>query len=300
MYLLDDDGEIIEAECSFDQFEGTPCVVVESSGGANIARGVKRRNPDYNKLLSVLFRRLANCGVRINRVALDSSRVAKLPIEERIAKLPIDYPIDLASVNVDEFRKLLQREIAQMHRDPSARKGGNAQKRIRILTDKRIDSQQLVSGHDKLRVTDSDKVYAPGLTETERSYLRSARIGQGQFRKNLLTNFKGVCPVTGIKDERLLVASHIKPWKICTNAERLDAHNGILFSALADQLFDQGLVTFADNGEVMSSPSLSASDRINSGIDNWGKLKLSERSKRYMEYHRAVEFQSTQLIAADV
>jgi hypothetical protein len=176
MYLLDDNGQIIEAECSFDQFEGAPCIVVESSGGANSARGVKRRNPDYNKLLSVLFERLANVGAQINRVLLDSNRVASLPVEERTAKLPIEYPVNLASVDIEEFRKLLQREIALMHRDPSATKGGNAQKRIRVLTDRRVDAQQLMSRQGEFGATDDAETHTPGLTETERSYLRDTLI----------------------------------------------------------------------------------------------------------------------------
>ena len=32
MYLLDDNNQIIEAECGLDHFECSPCVVVESSG----------------------------------------------------------------------------------------------------------------------------------------------------------------------------------------------------------------------------------------------------------------------------
>ena len=293
MYLLDDNSQIIEAECSFDQVEGFPCVVVESSGGANLARGVKRRNPDYNKLLKVLFQRLAASGIRIDRVVLDSSKVSNMPVEKRIAKLPVPYPVDLSSVEIDGFRKSLQREIALMHRDPSATKGGNAQKRIRILTDIPIDPQRLISvqgGQDDAATLDE---FAPGLTETERSYLRSARIGQGQFRKELLAMYESRCPVTGIENERLLVASHIKPWKMCTNAERLDSHNGILLSALADRLFDQGLVTFENNGSVCASAILSVSDRTNCGIKGWQKLRLSVRSKNYMEYHRSVEFKNT-------
>lgn len=81
MYLRDDNNEIIDAECSFDLFVGAPCVVVESSGGANPARGVKRRNPDYNKLLGLLFYRLAKTGAKITRVVLDSSKVSGLPVE---------------------------------------------------------------------------------------------------------------------------------------------------------------------------------------------------------------------------
>jgi len=292
MYLRDDNNEIIDAECSFDQFAGSTCVVVESSGGANLARGVKRRNPDYNKLLGVLLYRLAKTGTQIVRVILDSSRVSGLPAEQRVANLAMPYPIDLNSVDIEDFRKMLQREVAQMHREPNAKQSGNAQKRIRICLSKSVDPDQLISVVGDITES-NEEVFAPGLTETERSYLRSSRVGQGQFRKDLVSKYGGKCPITGIEQDQLLVASHIKPWKVCTNAERLDSNNGILLSALVDQLFDKGLVSFSEDGEVIVSPRLSTTDSAKCGIEQWQRLQLTVQSRIYMEYHRAVEFKCT-------
>jgi hypothetical protein len=291
MYLLDDNNEIVDSECGFDHFEGMPCVVIESSGGASPARGIRRRNPDYNKLLGLLFHRLAKTDARINRVVLDSRRVTDFPVEGRVANLMRPYPIDLNTVDIEEFRRMLQRELAQMHRDPNAKRGGNAQKRIRICLDRSIDPDQLISAAGR-ETGPADEELAPGLTETERDYVRSARVGQGQFRKDLIREYGGRCPITGIEQERLLIASHIKPWKVCTNAERLDSNNGILLSVLVDRLFDEGLVSFSEDGFVLVSPCLSTSDKAKCGIELWHRLPLSGRSKLYMAYHRAVEFKS--------
>lgn len=82
------------------------------------------------------------------------------------------------------------------------------------------------------------------LDETEKARLVLARVGQGQFRNDLLANFKNTCPLTGIKHTSLLVASHIKPWRECNNVERLDALNGLLLSSLMDRLFDRYFITF--------------------------------------------------------
>lgn len=82
MYLLDKLNKPVDAEFSLDLVENEPCVVVESSGGSNPIRGVKRRNPDYNKLLSILFSRLADSGIRITKVVLDSERVTGFPVPE--------------------------------------------------------------------------------------------------------------------------------------------------------------------------------------------------------------------------
>jgi predicted restriction endonuclease len=51
-----------------------------------------------------------------------------------------------------------------------------------------------------------------------------------------------------------LRASHIVPWADCDDEQRLDIHNGLLLSALWDGAFDQGLVSFADDGAVLASP----------------------------------------------
>lgn len=294
MYLCDDNNKIIDAECSFDQFAGSPSVVVESSGGADPARGAERRNPDYNKLLGILFYRLAKTGTQITRVVLDSSRVSGIPVEQRVANLGLPYPIDLNSVDIEYFRKMLQREVAQMHQDPNAKQGGSSQKRIQICLSKSVDPDQLISAVGGINEP-TEEVFAPRLTETERNYLRSSRVGQGQFRKDLFSKYGRNCPITGIEQDRLLVASHIKPWKVCTNAERLDANNGILLSALVDRLFDKGLVSFSENGGVIVSPRLSTRDRAKCGIEQWQRLQLTAQSRIYMEYHRAVEFKCTDL-----
>lgn len=115
MFLLDDQNTIINAEWSLDLLKGSPCVVVESSGGANPALGTKRRNPDYNELLSLIFRRLAHSGIKITRIVLDSSKVSSVSVDERAAKLDRPYPVDLSATDIDEFRKMLQREISCMH-----------------------------------------------------------------------------------------------------------------------------------------------------------------------------------------
>lgn len=96
----------------------------------------------------------------------------------------------------------------------------------------------------------------PLTTEAERLVVQ--RIGQDIFRRSLMDYWQGRCPLTGISDPALLRASHIVPWRVCeSDAQRLDVHNGLLLSALWDAAFDKGLVTFADNGRPMFSPSLS-------------------------------------------
>lgn len=48
--------------------------------------------------------------------------------------------------------------------------------------------------------------------------IRQARQGQGSYREKLLAECP-FCPITMINDERLLIASHIKPWAVASDAE---------------------------------------------------------------------------------
>lgn len=130
------------------------------------------------------------------------------------------------------------------------------------------------------------------LTKTEREAVITARIGQGIFRENLIKKYDGCCIVTGIDDKRILVASHIRPWSVSTNEQRLSVENGLLLSTLYDKLFDIGLITFSEEGQIICSRELE-----NKNID---LLKI-DRNKKYdlktsavfienLKYHQGVVF----------
>ena len=90
------------------------------------------------------------------------------------------------------------------------------------------------------------------LDETEKEQLIMARRGQGLFRKNV-EKVEQSCRVTGVMKKTLLIASHIKPWRLCNNSERLDGNNGLLLSPHIDRLFDQGWITFSNSGDMICS-----------------------------------------------
>jgi HNH endonuclease len=104
----------------------------------------------------------------------------------------------------------------------------------------------------------------PRTTEAERLVIQ--RVGQDIFRDALMDYWGGRCPLTGITEPALLRASHIVPWSECTDAQRLDVHNGLLLSALWDAAFDHGLITFDDDGTVRASSPLSESARQALGL----------------------------------
>lgn len=95
-----------------------------------------------------------------------------------------------------------------------------------------------------------------GSDETEREQLILARQGQGRFRSALLRTFGGRCALTGFDFEPALRASHIKPWRECSNQERLDSENGLLLRADVDALFDGGHISFTNAGSLILSSGL--------------------------------------------
>lgn len=89
-----------------------------------------------------------------------------------------------------------------------------------------------------------------------RETLIKVRVNQHHFRKMILNNYNDTCAITGINDNRLLIASHIIPWADREDT-RLDPENGICLSALYDKAFDKGLITIRpDDYTVMVSPEL--------------------------------------------
>lgn len=93
------------------------------------------------------------------------------------------------------------------------------------------------------------------IPETQRLQLTKARIGQGLFRKQVML-IDPRCRVTGVEDSRLLIASHIKPWRDASNAERISGFNGIMLSPHVDALFDERLISFEDDGRMLVHASL--------------------------------------------
>jgi len=124
-------------------------------------------------------------------------------------------------------------------------------------------------------------------TKTERTGLVTSRVGQGWYRRALLSKFGGKCAVTGLDLEEVLIASHIVPWRASSEDERLDPNNGILLSPTYDALFDKHLISFSDDGNILVSSSLTAEQRIAAGINTNEKIKINEGMKAYLSRHRA-------------
>lgn len=127
--------------------------------------------------------------------------------------------------------------------------------------------------------------------KTESVAIASSRLGQGVFRDGLFRMW-GACAVTGYKRPRLLIASHIKPWKHSTDSERLDPHNGLLLQPTFDKLFDLGLITFSDSGEMIRSSILSNDELVTLKINPDARLReVFINTREYLRFHRENQFE---------
>lgn len=122
---------------------------------------------------------------------------------------------------------------------------------------------------------------------TEREGLVTSRVGQGAYRKGIIHRWNYKCAVTDFSDPRILIASHIVPWKDASDQERLDVDNGILLSPTYDALFDRHLISFENTGKIILSEKISWEDYKKIGVSGQEKiLDLSSGNKEYLEIHR--------------
>jgi hypothetical protein len=127
------------------------------------------------------------------------------------------------------------------------------------------------------------------LKPTERAAIIQSRIGQGLYRKGMLELWGGKCALTGCNIPEVLVASHAKPWKLSTNQERLDRHNGLLLAAHVDALFDSGLIGFDSDGLLIRSPKLSLDQIEVLGLKGFAKLRfIKDSHRKFFAEHRRI------------
>lgn len=137
--------------------------------------------------------------------------------------------------------------------------------------------------------TEQEKIESSeDISSKKKEQLIQSRVGQGEYRKKLLEDCM-FCPITDVNDERLLVASHIKPWAKCNDVEKIDPNNGFMFTPTYDKLFDRGFISFDDDKRMLVSPWISPMNQKRLNIyegKKVEKLQLNDKRKQYLIYHR--------------
>ena len=154
------------------------------------------------------------------------------------------------------------------------------------------DVVDLLPRLDPLSLTPGDQeiLSESHVSETEKQALVLARRGQGLFR-NRVRVFEPRCRVTDVSSDRLLIASHIKPWKNANNDERLDGNNGLFLSPHIDKLFDAGFITFTSKGKMQVSDMLDRDVLPKWSIDPTNNVGAFSTDQAYfLDYHMENQF----------
>jgi putative restriction endonuclease len=114
---------------------------------------------------------------------------------------------------------------------------------------------KLAAGHGLELGDDVDLELPPTELGRTRTATVQVRVNQARFRKSVLVGYDSTCCISGLQDERLLIASHIVPWSEDTH-NRLNPQNGLCLSALHDRAYDQGLITVLPDYTVRVSAKL--------------------------------------------
>ncbi len=130
------------------------------------------------------------------------------------------------------------------------------------------------------------------ISEKYKESVVKSRIGQGQYRNELISYWKS-CVITGVKIQEMLIASHIKPWKDCNYEEAVDKFNGLLLTPTLDKAFDLGYISFNEDGVIIISKELSETELKNLSICRHSKIaNLDKRHHPYLKYHREIIFRN--------
>lgn len=155
---------------------------------------------------------------------------------------------------------------------------------------KNLDIQEIVNVGDI-------KLIPPG---EFREQMIKTRVGQYFFRISVLNSYNNRCCVTGLSKTELLVASHIKPWKVSDEqTEQTNPSNGLCLNSLHDKAFDRGLITITHDFKIWISDAVKSAE-MDDCTKKWfmsynhRQINLPDKfmpGKKFIEYHNDVIFQ---------
>lgn len=112
------------------------------------------------------------------------------------------------------------------------------------------------------------------------------RIGQNEFRNNVIANYASKCAVCDIDESDLLQASHIIPVSNVESAGKME--NGVCLCAIHHILFDKGYFSISDDYRVIISKRKVTNPTIQQLITHGKTIRQAKipPSKRFLALHR--------------
>lgn len=146
------------------------------------------------------------------------------------------------------------------------------------------------------------QVFSLNDRQTEKVVERKIRLAQHRFALEVIRNCGGACVFCGFaphtlqEKSHLLHASHIKPWAVSTNRERVDVKNGLAACPMHDEAFDRGYLMVNGGYRIHRATQLARSIVRDPGVTTYfGEtlspvLLLPQHAERpgasYLAYHR--------------
>src|SRR6266852_1268909 len=159
----------------------------------------------------------------------------------------------------------------------------------------------LLAGSEQ-EVHEIEQTFKLGELLTEKLVERKIRLTQHRFAQEVLHNcgrtcvFCGFAPHTLPDRSGLLRASHIKPWSVSNQRERVDVHNGLVACPLHDAAFDQGYLTVDGTYHIRKATMLQESIEHDNQVGLFFKDVLhmdllmpsgaKMPARKYLMYHR--------------
>jgi len=135
-------------------------------------------------------------------------------------------------------------------------------------------------------------------TGKEKTVETKARVGQRSFRSAVLSAYNNQCCMSGLSVQKLLIASHIVPWKDDPKI-RLHPRNGLPLSMIHDKAFDLGMITVTNDLKILVSKKYHSKDDefFNSSLLRFDGESLILPNKfsplpEFLERHRDEIFES--------
>lgn len=199
-----------------------------------------------------------------------------------------DREFVLDGSNYENYGRYMQLKLIEEYEDgmfnlEQLKSNGLSSVQSPTKIDKQLETY--IKGKLELAEVENNAKQIRNIDETEKLTLVKSRIGHGILKKRLLqTGAK--CKICGLADEHFLIASHIKPWSISDNEERLDLDNVFLLCPQHDAAFDKGYITFNEEGEMLVSNELSGETKALLNLKEGQQITLSNGNVKYIEWHR--------------
>ena len=188
-----------------------------------------------------------------------------------------------------DFSNYLKEEFLDWEDIEAGEKTSNM--KLAFIKENNSNAYQILIGSTNKNISENSGIVKieqrNDIGETEKLRLIKSRVGQGVYRKNLI-KVEEKCRVTGLSDSSYLIASHIKPWGHSNDNEKLDGNNGLLLSPHIDKLFDQGYISFSNNGDLIISSKINPDTLSLWNIDKVLNVGgFNKQQEEYLEYHRS-------------